>query len=63
MISLHSVIKKTTPNMKLQNTNSSIMNINNPINSSKITTTILSKNMFQRINLPLKKCDSCPNAR
>ena len=63
MISLNTIIKETTPNMKIKITHPSIMNVNNPINSSKASRTFLTNNMLQRINFPRKKCDSCPNAR
>lgn len=62
MISLHSIIKTTTPNMNLRNVQPSIMNINAPLMGSQ-TARVLGTNMFERINIAQHKCASCPNAR
>lgn len=63
MISLHSIIKTTTPSMKIQSKRTSVMNINNKINSSSQFNNFIGKSMFQRINSAPHKCASCPNSR
>ena len=62
MISLHSIIQTTTPNMNIKNVQPSIMNIKRPIMGSK-TTQFLGRNIIGHIRLPQTKCLSCPNAR